>query len=177
MTESNTATSNPTRRARDSIGRACRRHRPLRRRALLHQLSELRSGRSASSVSPCRSHSSSADCGTSPARGRGRGAFRPRKNTEQHALQPRNTRNNTEAWGSAPVSFARLARVRLAAEAFSYLTLRGIAGRTAESRAARRPRRCTRSDGRGRARTHCVRDRHDVDRWCRDPSLRSSDCR
>ena len=27
-----------------------------------------------------------------------------------------------------PVSFARLARVRLAAEAFSYLTLRGIAG-------------------------------------------------
>ena len=31
-------------------------------------------------------------------------------------------------WGPGPVSFARLARVRLAAEAFSYLTLRGIAG-------------------------------------------------
>ena len=30
--------------------------------------------------------------------------------------------------GPGPVSFARLARVRLAAEAFSYLTLRGIAG-------------------------------------------------
>ena len=31
-------------------------------------------------------------------------------------------------WNPGPVSFARLARVRLAAEAFSYLTLRGIAG-------------------------------------------------
>ena len=41
--------------------------------------------------------------------------------TEQHGT-------TRKLWGSAPVSFARLARVRLAAEAFSYLTLRGIAG-------------------------------------------------
>jgi phosphatidylglycerophosphate synthase len=41
--------------------------------------------------------------------------------TEEHGL--------TRKWGNpGPVSFARLARVRLAAEAFSYLTLRGIAG-------------------------------------------------
>ena len=54
----------------------------------------------------------------------------PRNNTEQHG-----PRNNTERhgrtrklWSPGPVGFARLARVRLAAEAFSYLTLRGIAG-------------------------------------------------
>jgi phosphatidylglycerophosphate synthase len=54
----------------------------------------------------------------------------PRKNTEEDE-----SRKNTERhgwrrsiWNPAPVSFARLARVRLAAEAFSYLTLRGIAG-------------------------------------------------
>jgi phosphatidylglycerophosphate synthase len=36
--------------------------------------------------------------------------------------------SRSKIWGPGPVSFARLARVRLAAEAFSYLTLRGIAG-------------------------------------------------
>ena len=54
----------------------------------------------------CRSRSSSAASGTWRGRGRGPTAF-PRPRT---------------------VSFARLTRVRLAAEAFSYLTLRGIAG-------------------------------------------------
>jgi len=41
--------------------------------------------------------------------------------TEEH-------RPTRRLWNPGPVSFARLARVRLAAEAFSYLTLRGIAG-------------------------------------------------
>jgi phosphatidylglycerophosphate synthase len=45
----------------------------------------------------------------------------PRDNTEQHGT-------TRKFWNPGPVSFARLARVRLAAEAFSYLTLRGIAG-------------------------------------------------
>jgi hypothetical protein len=63
----------------------------------------------------------------------------PRNNTEQHG-----PRNNTERhgrtrklWSPGPVGFARLARVRLAAEAFSYLTLRGIAGGTPQGGSAR----------------------------------------
>ena len=45
----------------------------------------------------------------------------PRNNTERHG-------RTRKLWSPGPVGFARLARVRLAAEAFSYLTLRGIAG-------------------------------------------------
>jgi phosphatidylglycerophosphate synthase len=49
------------------------------------------------------------------------GSTRKRPATEAHGT-------TRKLWGPGPVSFARLARVRLAAEAFSYLTLRGIAG-------------------------------------------------
>ena len=85
-----------------------------------------------SSAWRCRWRCCSAACGISRARGRGRGAF----------PQPRT------------VSFLRLARVRLAAEAFSYLTLRGIAGEPlkvvllgdSRRRRAKRPRR-SRSSG------------------------------
>ena len=63
----------------------------------------------------------------------------PRNNTEKHGSTRATERHGktraTERhgktrtfWNPGPVSFARLVRVRLAAEAFSYLTLRGIAG-------------------------------------------------
>jgi phosphatidylglycerophosphate synthase len=54
----------------------------------------------------------------------------PTRATEEHGRTRTTERHGRTRtfWNPGPVSFARLARVRLAAEAFSYLTLRGIAG-------------------------------------------------
>ena len=76
-----------------------------------------------------RSRCSSADSGTCRARSPGRGFPQPRR-----------------------VSFLRLARVRLAAEASSYPDAAGHRGRTAQSRPVERSGRSARSDRGGRPR-------------------------
>ena len=126
-------------RERHPLGRARRRHPAVRGRALLHQSVRSRSAPSAVSVWRCRWRCCSAASGTSCAPGRGHGAFQ----------------------SGAVCPFLRLARVRLAAEAFSYLTLRGIAGEPLKVVLLERPRRSARGDCGGGARAPGLHDRHD----------------